>query len=85
MHGRKAGFAGSDPVRGLPRAMRAWRGLLRGQALFSVFQSGPRDRFQEYSLRVWDEQIERNVREGLLDDLVDRALVEHRAGRTRPL
>jgi hypothetical protein len=25
------------------------------------------------------------VREGLLDDLVDRALVEHRAGRTRPL
>lgn len=39
----------------------------------------------EYSERLWDEQIERDAREGRLDDLVNHALEEHRAGRTRPL
>jgi hypothetical protein len=33
----------------------------------------------------WDAQIERDAREGKLDALADRALEEHRAGRTRPL
>ncbi len=39
----------------------------------------------EYSERLWDEQIERDEKEGRLDDLINRALEEHRAGRTRPL
>ena len=39
----------------------------------------------EYAERLWDEQIERDERAGRLDGLIDRALEEHRAGRTRPL
>jgi hypothetical protein len=39
----------------------------------------------EYAERVWDEQIERDERAGRLDALIDRALEEHRAGRSRPL
>lgn len=33
----------------------------------------------------WDSQIERDERAGKLDTLAERALAEHRAGRTRPL
>jgi len=33
----------------------------------------------------WDAQFERDEREGRLDAIGDRALAEHRAGRTRPL
>jgi hypothetical protein len=33
----------------------------------------------------WDAQIEEDVRTGRLDSLADRALAEHRAGRTRAL
>ena len=33
----------------------------------------------------WDAQIEQDERAGRLDALADRALAEHRAGRTRPL
>lgn len=39
----------------------------------------------EYAERLWDEQIERDERDGRLDALIDRVLEEHRAGRTRPL
>lgn len=39
----------------------------------------------EYAERLWDEQIERDERAGRLDALIDKALEEHRAGRTRPL
>ncbi len=39
----------------------------------------------EYAERIWDEQIGREEREGRLDALIDRALREHQAGRTRPL
>ena len=39
----------------------------------------------DYAERLWDEQIERDERDGRLDSLIDRALEEHRAGRTRPL
>ncbi|MHB1422492.1 MAG: hypothetical protein ACYC3I_04720 [Gemmataceae bacterium] len=39
----------------------------------------------EYDERLWDEQIARDEREGRLDVLAERALAEHRAGRTRPL
>ncbi len=33
----------------------------------------------------WDAQIEEDERAGKLDALAERALAEHRAGRTRPL
>lgn len=33
----------------------------------------------------WDAQIEQDERSGRLDALADRALAEHRTGRTRPL
>lgn len=39
----------------------------------------------EYDERQWDEQIAKDEREGRLDALAERALAEHRAGRTRPL
>ena len=38
----------------------------------------------EYSQRLWDEKIERDERAGRLDAVIDRALEEHQAGRTRP-
>jgi hypothetical protein len=44
-----------------------------------------RDWLAEYAERLWDEQVERDERDGRLDFLADRALEEHRAGRTRPL
>jgi hypothetical protein len=35
--------------------------------------------------RRWDEQIEADEKAGRLDALIDKALAEHKAGRTRPL
>lgn len=35
--------------------------------------------------RQWDEQIERDAAAGRLDHLVEKALEDHRAGRTKPL
>jgi hypothetical protein len=39
----------------------------------------------EFAERLWDEQIARDERDGRLNALIDKALEEHRAGRTRPL
>jgi hypothetical protein len=39
----------------------------------------------EFNERLWDEQIKHDERAGRLDALIDHALEEHRAGRTRPL
>ena len=39
----------------------------------------------EFAEQLWDEQIERDERAGRLDALIDRAVKDHRAGRTRPL
>lgn len=39
----------------------------------------------EFDERKWDEQIERDEKDGRLDALIERALIEHREGRTRPL
>lgn len=39
----------------------------------------------EFAERRWDEQIERDESEGRLDALIEKALTEHREGRTRPL
>ncbi len=39
----------------------------------------------DYAERRWDEQIKHDEQEGRLDSLIDQALEEHRARRTRPL
>ena len=39
----------------------------------------------ERSEADWDAQIEEDARAGRLDALAERALAEHRAGRTEPL
>lgn len=39
----------------------------------------------ERAAAEWDAQIENDERAGKLDALAERALAEHRAGRTRPL
>ena len=39
----------------------------------------------EQSEAAWDNQIEQDERAGRLKVLAERALAEHRAGRTRPL
>lgn len=39
----------------------------------------------DYAERLWDEQIERDEKGGRLDSLIERALEDHRAGRTRTL
>jgi len=41
--------------------------------------------FQEYDAALWDEQIERDAATGKLDKLAERALADHRAGRTREI
>ena len=39
----------------------------------------------DYTERQWDEQIERDEKSGRLDSMINRALAEHEAGRTKPL
>jgi hypothetical protein len=41
--------------------------------------------FLEHDWAAWDEQLERDVREGRLDALAEEALRHHAAGRTTPL
>jgi hypothetical protein len=41
--------------------------------------------FLEYDWAAWDRQLERDVRAGKLDDLAEKALRDHAAGKTKPL
>ena len=41
--------------------------------------------FREYDWAAWDQQLERDVQAGRLDDLADKALREHAADKTTPL
>lgn len=41
--------------------------------------------FLEYDWSAWDRQLERDVRAGKLDDLAEKALRDHAAGKTKPL
>ena len=41
--------------------------------------------FLEYDWAAWDLQIERDVQAGRLDDLAEKALRDHAAGKTTPL
>ena len=38
--------------------------------------------FLEYDWAAWDQQLERDVQAGRLDDLAEKALREHAAGKT---
>jgi hypothetical protein len=39
----------------------------------------------EYKAELWDRQIEADAKSGKLDYMAEKALVDHRAGRTRPV
>lgn len=41
--------------------------------------------FAEFDADQWDAQIETDIKAGKLDKLAEKALADHRAGRTRPL
>jgi hypothetical protein len=41
--------------------------------------------FQEYDSEVWDEQTEQDVAAGKLDKLAEKALADHKAGRTKEI
>ncbi len=44
--------------------------------------------FLEYDWAAWDRRLERDVRDvraGKLDDLAEKALRDHAAGKTKPL
>ncbi len=41
--------------------------------------------FLEFAWAAWDQQIERDVRAGRLDDLADKALRDHASGKTQLL
>ena len=41
--------------------------------------------FDEFDARLWDEQIEHDATTGKLDKLAERAVEDHRAGRSKEL
>ena len=41
--------------------------------------------FLEYDWAAWDRQLERDVEAGRLDDLAEKALRDHAAGKTKAL
>jgi hypothetical protein len=41
--------------------------------------------FVEYDADAWDRQIEADAKAGKLDHLMEEALAEYKAGKTRPL
>ncbi len=41
--------------------------------------------FADFDMAKWDQQIEEDSASGHLDHLIDKALGEHRAGRTSEL
>ena len=41
--------------------------------------------FEALQADMWDRQMEADEKAGRLDKLAERALADHRAGRTRPL
>lgn len=41
--------------------------------------------FQEYDADLWDRQIEEDVAAGQFDELVQKALTDHKAGRAKEI
>ena len=44
-----------------------------------------REWFREYDAAEWDRQIEEDCRAGELDKLVEKAISDHQAGRTKEI
>ena len=44
-----------------------------------------REWFAEFDAQVWDRQIENDAAAGKLDRLIEGAMADHRARKTRPL
>ena len=44
-----------------------------------------REWFSAFDAAAWDEELERDANSGRLDRVAEDALVEYRAGRTRPI
>jgi len=44
-----------------------------------------RNWYENFTAKLWDNQIEQDVEEGKLDDFARRALEDHKAGRTKEL
>ena len=44
-----------------------------------------REWFRKYDSQEWDDQIDKDAREGKLDKLASESLAEHQAGRTQEL
>ena len=41
--------------------------------------------FEAFDAKRWDREFERDAESGALDALADKAITEHRAGRSKPL
>jgi hypothetical protein len=41
--------------------------------------------FAEFDAATWDAQLERDVRDGKLDSLIEEALQDHKSGKTTEL
>jgi hypothetical protein len=41
--------------------------------------------FAEFDAEVWDRQIEADAKAGKLNQLIEKSLAEHQAGKSRPL
>jgi hypothetical protein len=41
--------------------------------------------FEAFAANRWDAEFERDVESGALDKFADRAIADHRAGRSKPL
>ena len=44
-----------------------------------------RDWFRKYDSDEWDREIEEDVLSGRLDSIADKAIADHKAGRTKEL
>jgi hypothetical protein len=55
------------------------------RALTPAERSALRAWFQAYESDLWDKQIEADAAAGKLDRLGERALAEHRKGKSKPL
>jgi hypothetical protein len=44
-----------------------------------------RDWFSKYDSGEWDRQIEKDIRAGRLESLVEEAIADHKAGMTREI
>lgn len=41
--------------------------------------------YEKFDAEVWDKQIEKDIADGKLDELADKAISEHKAGKSKKL